>query len=184
LNKCIKKGKSGAAMIAVLCFMMIVVTLSLALLLAASVLIKTSMNKSDEEQCSISASTMSKEIERQLSDTTSNIYQYMKANIIVTNASSSLWPYYNTDELGHGEKFNVYRNFNMSTEDASKTGTVTAKMFWEWEHNGEVKDIVLHVEITIKKGNESDTISSLYGLDVDDTKSSSENWRWYLEERY
>ena len=94
------RERSGAAMIAVLCILAIFLTLCLSMLLTASVLMQNAENRRYEEQCRISAVTMSKELERALctpseEDKNTGIYKYIQENLKTNSASS--WPYLNSD---------------------------------------------------------------------------------------
>lgn len=173
------KNNRGAAMIAALCIMAIFVTFCLAMLLASSVLINTAQRKGFEEQCRISAVTMSEELEQALGDESSGFFGYIKQNMQTTGTNTA-WPYYNTDELGHGESFNVYKNLSMSGESTG-TGDITAKLYWEWESGAELSEIYLHVEVTASKSGENHTIHTIYTPSVNESGTITS---WSFSERY
>lgn len=174
------KEKSGAAMIAVLCILAIFLTLCLSMLLTASVLMQNANNRMYEEQCRVSAVTMSKELEENLcfpdEGGTAGFYSYIKNNMALSGPSS--WPYLNPDELGHGENSGVYRSFELENADTSGTGAVTVKLYWEWERGGLENDVVLHVDVTARKNRSEHTIRTAYNLDAKDGA-----WAWSLTER-
>ena len=164
------RERSGAAMIAVLCILAIFLTLCLSMLLTASVLMQNAENRRYEEQCRISAVTMSKELERALctpseEDKSNGIYKYIQENLKTNSAGS--WPYQKSDELGHGDNSaGMYREFTLADSDlAGGPGTVSLKMYWEWERDADLGDIVLHMDVTVRKNRSSHTIKSIYGLD-------------------
>lgn len=181
----LKKGNvfnnRGAAMIAALCIMAIFVTLCLSMLLTSSVLMHKAQNRLYEEQCKISAVSMSKELEYDLcSDKTSDFYAYITREIDIENWAN--WPYLNTDELNHGEQSpKIYRDYTVSdgTDISGSTGEVTARMYWEFGMGGAVSDVFLHVEVTANKSGEAYTVKSVYNPQ----EAVDGSWFWSIYER-
>ena len=167
-------------MIAVLCIMAIFVTLCLSMLLTSSVLMNSAFARRYEEQCRVSAVTVSKELEYDLcTDESSEFYKYIKSHIITVGTSQ--WPYINTDELGHGDKPGAYKEFTLNGAETDKTGSVKAKLYWEWERDGALTDIVLHVDVTASQNSRQHTVKTTYNLTVDTI--NGDKWVWDLAER-
>lgn len=174
-----KRNNRGAAMIAVLCIMAIFLTLCLSMLLTSSVLLQNAQNRLYEEQCKISALSMSQELQREIEDSSSSFYGFLQDAIAVDAAAK--WPYLNGGELNHGENApGVVRRFGVSGADPQGAGAVSALMFWEFEHGGDVSDIFLHVEVTAEKNGEKYTIVSIYNPSV---AQGETGWNWSLSER-
>ena len=126
-----KKNK-GATTIVVICVMAVIMTLSMGLLLSASVLMKTSGRTLASEQCRILAVSFSKELEQELCNPeyryenleqeaadrlaengTISLWHYVRQNI-----SDGSWPYYEESEGGIHGKDSAFREFTLK-----KTGT-------------------------------------------------------------
>ena len=177
----IKNNNKGAAMIAVLCIMAVFVTLCLSMLLTSSVLMNNAFSRKYEEQCRVSAVTVSKELEYDLctDSETTGFYEYIDSHIITSGSSS--WPYINTDELGHGDRPNAYKEFTINGTDTAKTGDVKVKLYWEWERDGALTDIVLHVDVTASQNNQQHTVKTTYNLTIDSV--NEDKWVWDISER-
>lgn len=167
-------NNKGAAMIAVLCLMAIFLTLCLSMLLTSSVLIHQSQQRFSEEQCKVSAVTFSKELEYDLcNDSTSSIYAFMQRNIDINNWSR--WPYFNPDELNHGDQSpGVYRTFTSDTTGDTTAGALSVLLYWEYTMGGSLSDIYLHVDVTAQKGGERYTVKAVYNVQEDEHNQ----WVW------
>lgn len=175
----LKQNKRGAAMIAALCILAIFLTLCLSMLLTASVLLHNATARLYEEQCKISALTLSEELERDIEDEASGFYAFLTSNIRITGVSP--WPYLNNSELNHGERTHgVVRAFDVGGENESGVGRMTARMYWEFESGGAVSDVFLFVEVTAEKNGSKHTIVSVYNPSVSEDGSA---WNWSLSER-
>lgn len=188
-----KENRKGDAMIVVLCIMTILVTLCLSMLLASSVLINNAQKKAAQEQCRVSAVTMSQVMEADLGskgdelnfNVESGLYLYVQLGI-GKNGEGVDWPYYNPDEIGHGETSpNIYRNFTSDSFHESTTGDIEVRLYWEWDsyskEHADMDKITLHVDVTAKKQGQQHTVFSTYSLDVLD--DAQKTWTWTLVER-
>lgn len=180
------KKNSGAAMIAVLCIMAIFVTLCLAMLLTSSVLLNRAYKTGYQEQCRVSAVTMSKELEQELRDedpAADSFYSSVTTQIqYYLNGTDKSWPYLNTNELGHGVKSGVYKTYTMENPN-DETGTINLELYWEYENGGDVGSIVLHVDVTAEKDGEQHTIKTVYDLGVAKDQDGVDIWHWIFSER-
>lgn len=180
-----KKNK-GAAMIAVLCIMAIFVTLCLAMLLTASILLSRANKTAYQEQCRVYAVTMSKELEKALCNNTdgdSDFYT-MVTDRIKGNMNGTLnnWPYLNTNEFGHSESWGVYLSYKLNAADSKED--VSVRLYWESEYGADVGDIRLHVEVTAALSGEQHTVNTVYSAGkVPADTGSAEKWYWSFSER-
>lgn len=167
-------NNKGAALISSLCALALLMVLSLSMLLSTSVLITQATNKQYEEQCKVSAVTITKELESALFDTSSSLYDYVRNNINTNN-----WPYYNPDELNHGITADrVLKEFNMTDQYPETTGAINLNMYYEWQVNTDLSEVLLIMEVTCEKGSSKYIVKSTYSL-----ADNSGNWIWSLVER-
>lgn len=153
-----KHNKKGSAMIVVLCIMAILMTLSFALLLSASIVVANANRRKQQEQCKISASSFGKNIEADLKDESivekeGSLRAYLRDEIERYMRSQNLgWAYYNEDEGDAHSMAAAKRTFSM--EEASwknQTGTLKMEAYWESEYRYADIFFVFTVEANIKK---------------------------------
>ena len=77
----LKQDQSGAAMIAVLCILAVFLALALALLLAASTLMRTAGREISGSRVKIEAITFSDRVEEELTEEDGNLYHYIQEQL-------------------------------------------------------------------------------------------------------
>ncbi len=77
----LKQDQSGAAMIAVLCILAVFLALALALLLAASTLMRTAGREISGSRVKIEAITFSDRVEEELTEEDGSLYQYIQEQL-------------------------------------------------------------------------------------------------------
>lgn len=195
------KDQTGSALIAVLCVMMVIVTVCLSLLLAASVLSSAARRSCAEEQCRIMAESVSRKLGQELTaelysqspngiPSGGSLHEYVGACICDRHQD---WKDYDADGGPEHARSAVTRSFRLTDADwPSDAGTVTVSLYWvngsgrkwdgrqSWESYFQSIDIDLYVEVTCTIQQESCTWTDIY------SKVSNEEahtWKWSQTER-
>lgn len=177
LSKCIRKDKNkGVAMIVVLCIMAVLMALSLAIILSASVVMGNAQKAAIREQCRLTAITFSEALEEKLTEDyddptykleNEGIRTYLREAI-----SSNEWLYYNEAEAGHSSKKAVTRSFSVDgLPEDSAYGDITVDMYWESDGTIAIEDeelkysnSILAVAVTCSYKGQTQKVKSQYAL--------------------
>jgi hypothetical protein len=155
-----KQNQQGSAMIIVLCCMAILMVLVLALLLSSSTLVANINRKRAQEQCKISAVSLSKVIEQNLhSDDNGegSLQKYLKDEITgYLQGKSGSWTYYDEEDEDEGHDLTkATKTFYVSQDSFSdRTGTITLTGYWKSDQDLEEitddQDLSISVIFTVK----------------------------------
>ena len=188
-----KKNK-GATTIVVICVMAVIMTLSMGLLLSASVLMKTSGRTLASEQCRILAVSFSKELEQELCDPeyryenleqeaadrisengTISLWHYVRQNI-----NDGSWPYYEESEGGIHGKDSAFREFNLKKTGATgEISDITLTIYWT-RRDQQLSGIhgipdQLIVKTTVEVKEQTCTITDIYQIS-ESSRNDYEQW--------
>lgn len=192
--------KKGEAMIVVLCIMAVLMALSLAMLLSASVVMGNAQKSFIREQCRLTAITFSEAIEEKLTEDyddalfgleNEGLRRYLRDVI-----STGQWKYYNEGEAGSSSKKAVTHSFKVqgleNSEGDSPYGDISVDMYWEWDGTkavgeGELKysNSILGVNVTCSYKGQTQKVKSQYSLKCQYEESVVEgdakppvSWTW------
>lgn len=198
-EKRLKNRNKGEAMIVVLCILAVLMALSLALLLSASVVMGNAQKASIREQCRLTAITFSEALEEKLledyvdvtyANENDGIRSYLRSNI------GAGWDYYNEAEAGHNSKKKVTRSFTLSGDgvgEDSEFGEITADMYWSWDSSAPVENkelmydnSMLVVTVTCNYKGQTQKVKSQYSLkckeeneiDTEEGSKTPVSWTW------
>lgn len=191
------KNQKGAAMIIVLCVMMVILVLCVSVLLSTSMILANANHAFAKEQCRIWAVSLSEQLDQALltpafetadEEAAANdqtLWFYVKSSL-----QDGSWPYLDDAEIGHDADF-ALRHFSLAADDAPEgVAAAVAEMdisaYWLRTEADSFEDISLHVEVSATVNGQSCTISSEYALSLleigadDETQPSYEQWSWIL----
>lgn len=172
-----KKGKNrGEAMIVVLCIMAVLMALSLAMLLSASVVMGNAQKSFIREQCRLTAITFSEALEEKLTeeydDALFGIENEGLRRFLRDAISTGQWDYYNEGKAGHNSKKAVTHSYNLNgLDEDSAYGDIKVDMYWEWDEEKAVdkealkfSNSILSVNVTCEYKGQTQKIKSQYTL--------------------
>ena len=168
-NCCRKDRNKGAAMIVVLCIMAVLMALSLAVLLSASVVMGNAQKAATREQCRLTAITFSEALEEKLTE------DYDDPTFKVEN-----------EEAGHNSKKAVTRSFTVENLPSdSAYGDIAVDMYWESDGTVAIDDeelrysnSILVVVVTCSYKGQTQKVKSQYALKCQYEESVDKNDRF------
>lgn len=127
----------GAAMVIVLCVMVVFLALSTTVILAGSVALNTARNNVVYERGKVQAASLSELfvgdlVGRQIKDDSSSLLRYVRDGIMAKPGAEA-WPPYDEKTNNRDE---AVRTFSMDSEDGSSKHQITIEMYWTWEGTG------------------------------------------------
>lgn len=188
--------QGGSALIVVLCVMMIMVTICLSLLLAASALTATAKRSYAREQCRVMAESVSRKLGEELVERSysgipsgnpsgSSLWEYVGAYVCEKNNS---WLDYDADGGSEHALSAVKRSFQLTDPDwPEDAGEITVGLYWvngsgrewdgweSWEQYFHSIDIDLYIEVTCAIQQEACTRTNVY-FKVSNEKEHT--WKW------
>lgn len=197
-----KKHQEGAAMIVVMCVMVVAVALSLALLLSASVVATNAVRSSRREQCRILAVSVSeafcKEVESYENSghfSSEQEEEMMPLQEILKSVATAEWPSHDASAKDglDWEKRNV---ICYELDSTVLPGETMAELYWTDEGEEAVMDldledleevaglfsrITLYVKVTSTIGEESCSVINCFqpgGVKTDIAESTESDWKW------
>ncbi|PWJ73793.1 UNVERIFIED_CONTAM: hypothetical protein C7383_111129 [Murimonas intestini] len=197
-NCCRKDRNKGAAMIVVLCIMAVLMALSLAVLLSASVVMGNAQKAATREQCRLTAITFSEALEEKLTedydDPTFKVENEGIRTYLREAISSKQWLYYNEAEAGHNSKKAVTRSFTVENLPSdSAYGDIAVDMYWESDGTVAIDDeelrysnSILVVVVTCSYKGQTQKVKSQYALkcqyeesvDKNEGETAPVSWKW------
>lgn len=129
----------GAAMVIVLCVMVVFLALSTTVILAGSVALNTARNNVAYERGKVQAASLSElfvgdldSSKHDIKDASSSLLRYVRDGIMGKSGVEA-WPPYDEKTDNRDE---AVRTFSMDTEDGSSKHQITIEMYWTWEGTG------------------------------------------------
>lgn len=184
------EDQKGAALIFTACILAVILSLSLAALLSAQVLMSASQKRMEEERARIAANSLSQIVKKDLIKNWyetepgygSSLYAYLKKEMSVFGRGD--WTYYNPDEAFHTDLETLTRTFALQNGQDGMESWI--EMYWESSRahmeSGNEKErydsvsLTLYVCTRIQK--ETNKIKMQYRL----TDSIYGGVRWYMPE--
>lgn len=128
----------GAAMVIVLCVMVVFLALSTTVILAGSVAMNTARNNVAYERGKVQAASLSElfvgdldSSKHDIKDASSSLLRYVRDGIM--GESGVAWPPYDEKTDNRNE---AVRMFSMDSEDGSSKHQITIEMYWTWNGTG------------------------------------------------
>lgn len=188
-SKGIVRSQSGAALVFTACILAVILSLSLAALLSAQVLMSSSQKRLGEERARIAATSLRQTVKRDLTKSwyetasgfDSSLYAYLKKEMAVFGSGD--WTYYNADEAFHTDLEALTRSFAL--ENAQEGVESWLELYWESDkasmENSDVNKrydgVVLTVSVCCRIQQETYKIKTQYML-----TDSLYGARWYMPE--
>lgn len=184
------REQKGAALVFTACILAVILSLSLAALLSAQVLMSSSQKRMEEERARIAANSLSQIVKKDLTQTwyetypgyESSLYAYLKKEMSVFGRGD--WTYYNPDEAFHTDLDALKRTFALQHDREGIESWI--EMYWESDRahmeSENEKDrydgvrLTLYVCTRIQK--ETNKIKMQYMI----TDSIYGGVRWYMPE--
>lgn len=186
-----RKNQEGSAMIMVMFVSVIAVVLSLTLLLAASLVSRYAAGAIQQEQCRITAVTVSELLKDEIlsykytGQTTADDTHNTSLKELLRLAATPSWPPYNGDEALTGQAVLQYRL--LSNQGAGELpGNTVVEFYWrQGTEEGLLADIVLYQKVSNELAGETCTIINCYHpvaitneLKEDEPRGVWEKWHW------
>ena len=175
-----RNGQEGIAMIIVVCIMAVLVMMSLALLLAASVMTQNAGRVKDQEQSRILAVSLADELEKELTVTPSQHEKTPDAGTILEFVNSKIisesWP--------SGEE----QTFTLDSSALNQSNELSAQVTLSWEEgeNG-CTDASLYVTVHCIYHNMPFSVTTIYTAYTANDKNQDEDMQdtiyWIRSER-
>lgn len=172
-----KNGQKGIAMIIVVCIMAVLVMMSLALLLAASVMTRSAGCVRSEQQARILAVSLADELEKDITQTSDAQNSGGLLQMVNSQIQSGSWP--------AGEE----RSFAMDQSALSafgQTDDLSTQVTLNWEQGEEegYADASLSVTVTCTYQEASFSVTTVYTADADDSNEDTDvNLLWIRSQR-
>lgn len=199
-----RKRQEGSAMVLVMCVMVVVMALSFALLLSASVLSMNAIRSNQKEQCRIAAISVSDALRDEI-ETHGKYTTRPREGGNTSTLAGKLHTVFSTDwiryQRGVGtiqqiqiDTRGVY-HYEMTHEDMPSTKT-TVQMYWEQEEEEDpnpedeiqvveekLRGVTLYIKVTCQVGEEASTITSIYSPESIKYNESGDDfsWEWSYE---
>lgn len=155
-----KNGQEGIAMIIVVCIMAVLVMMSLALLLASSVMTRSSGRVRQQEQARILAVSLADELEKDLTMTKS------QQDNTSDSGSNGIWEFVNTQITSGGWLSGEERSFQLDTSalaSLGQTSDLSAQVVLSWEGVADdYTDASLNVTVTSTYQEMSFSVTTIY----------------------
>lgn len=175
-----RNGQEGIAMIIVVCIMAVLVMMSLALLLAASVMTQNAGRVKDQEQSRILAVSLADELEKELTVTPSQHEKTPDAGTILEFINSQIL----SESWSSGEE----QTFSLDSSALNQSNELSAQVALSWEEgeNG-CTDASLYVTVHCIYHNMPFSVTTIYTAYTANDKNQDEDMQdtiyWIRSER-
>ena len=175
-----RNGQEGIAMIIVVCIMAVLVMMSLALLLAASVMTQNAGRVKDQEQSRILAVSLADELEKELTVTPSQHEKTPDAGTILEFINSQIL----SESWSSGEE----QTFSLDSSALNQSNELSAQVALSWEEgeNG-CTDASLYVTVHCIYHNMPFSVTTIYTAytanDMNQDEDMQDTIYWIRSER-